>query len=110
MEVAPVFEVSRAEERGSELSIREHPLGDGLGDGGLPRSGQTIQPVDGGLVEVPCPEFDLVQNNSASPPETTFPAAMPVLGLLGAAKIVEDSCFGCQKIASRAGCRRWGML
>jgi hypothetical protein len=82
VEVAPVLEVSRAEEGGTEPSVCERPLRDGLRDGGLPRSSEPIQPVDRGLVKVARPEFDLVQNGPASSLETTITVAMSILGLL----------------------------
>ena len=66
VEVAPVLKVSRAEERGPEASVCECPLGDRLRDGALPRSGESVQPVDGWLLEVPCPVPNLVQNGSTS--------------------------------------------
>ena len=95
MEVAPVHEVSRAEEGGPKLSAGECPLRNRLGDGTLPRSGQSIQPVDGGFIEIPCPELDLVQDNSTSSLETTFAAAMAIFSGLRTAEIVEDNCFSC---------------
>jgi len=98
VEVAPVLEVSRAEEGGPELSVYEYPLRDGLGDGALPCSGQTIQPVDGRLVEVPRPELDLVQNGSASSLQTTPTASVTVLGILGTPEIVENSCFSYRSV------------
>ena len=51
-EVAPIFEVSGAEERGTEMVICEQPLCDRLRDGALPCPGQSVEPVDGGPVEV----------------------------------------------------------
>ena len=60
VEVAPVFEVSRAEERGAESSVRECPLGNCLGDGALPGPSKSAQPVDGGCIKVAGPEFDPV--------------------------------------------------
>ena len=65
-----------------------------MGDSGLTRPGQPVQPVDRGLVEVPGPEFDLVQNSSACPLEAPVPITMPKFGPLGATEIVEDSRFG----------------
>ena len=46
------------------MSICEHLPHDLLCDGGLPRLGWPRQPVDRGLVENPCPEFDLAQGGS----------------------------------------------
>ena len=60
LEVPPVLEVSGAKEGGAEMSICRHPLSDGLCDGALPRPSETVQPVDGGLVEVADPKFDVV--------------------------------------------------
>ena len=71
LEVPPVLKVSRTEEGGTKLSVRECPLRDCLSDGALPRPCEPIQPVDRGLVKVACPEFDLVQNGSTGPLETT---------------------------------------
>ena len=102
MEVAPVLEISGAEEGSTELSVREHPLGDCLSDGGFPRSGESIEPVDRRFVEVTCPTFDLVQDVSTSPLETTTTVAVSVLGLLSVAGIVEDTRFGCRRNRVRA--------
>ena len=52
VEVAPVLEVSGAEERGTELIICEQPLRDRLSDRALSCPGQSVEPVDGGLAEV----------------------------------------------------------
>ena len=95
MEVAPILKVPRTEERGPELTVREHPLGDGLRDSTLPRPSQPIQPVDRRLVEISCPEFDLVQDSSAGSLQATFAIAMPIFGSLCTAEIIEDSRFGC---------------
>ena len=97
MEVAPVLEISGAEEGSTELSVREHPLGDCLSDGGLPCSSESIEPVDRRFVEVACPKFDLVQDGPASPLEATITVAVSVLGLFGVAGVVEDTRFGCRK-------------
>ena len=53
VEVAPVLEVSRTEERGTELSFYEQPLRDRLRDRALSCPCQSVEPVDGGLAEVP---------------------------------------------------------
>ena len=60
LEVAPILKVSGTEERSAEPSVSERPFGDCLRDGGLSRSGQPVQPVDGGFVGVLCPEFNPV--------------------------------------------------
>ena len=60
VEVAPVFEVSGAEERGAESSVCKSSLGNCLGDGALPGPNKSVQPVDGGFIEVAGPEFDPV--------------------------------------------------
>jgi len=107
MEVAPVLEVSRAEERGSEPSICKQPLRDGLGDGALPRSGQPIQPVDRWLIEVSGPVFNIFQDSSAGSLEATFTVAVQILSRLRATELVENSGFSYQKFASDAGgCNR----
>ena len=97
MEVAPVLEISGAEEGGTELSVREHPLGDRLSDGGLPRSSKSIEPIDRRFVEVARPKFDLVQDGPAGPLETTIAVSVSVLGLFGVAGIIENTRFGCRK-------------
>ena len=97
MKVAPVLEISGAEEGSTELSVREHPLGDRLSDGSLPCTSESIEPVDRGFVEVACPKLDLVQDGPASPLETTITVAVSVLGLFGVAGVVEDTRFGCRK-------------
>ena len=92
-EVAPIREISRTEERGPELPIREHPLCDRLSDGALPRPSQPIQPVDGRLVEIPGPESDLVQDTPAGSPQTASAIPMPILSGLRTAETIEDSRF-----------------
>ena len=97
MEVAPVLEISGAEEGSPEPSICKHPLRDRLSDGALPRACESIQPVYRGPVGVACPEFHLVQDSPAGPLETMITIAMSVLGLLSTAEIVDDSRFGCRR-------------
>ena len=97
MKVAPVLEISGTEEGSTELSVREHPLGDCLSDGGFPRSGESIEPVDRRFVEVACPKFDLVQDGPASPLEATITVAVSVLDLFGVGGVVEDTRLGCRK-------------
>jgi len=110
MEVAPVLKVSQAEERGSEPSVCEHPLCDGLSDGALPRSSQSIQPIDGGPLEVLRPVSNLIQNSSAGSLEATFTATMAILGCLCATEIVEDSCISYWRFASGVFCQRRRMF
>ena len=100
MEVTSVLKISRAKERGAKLPIREHPFCNRLCDGGLPRPGQPVQPVNGRLVEAPGPVFNPVQNGPARPLETAVTVTVPILGPLCAAKIVEDSGLSCQKFMS----------
>ena len=102
MEVAPILKISRAEEGGSKVSIRERPLRNRLRNSGLPRSGQPAQPVDRGLAEVPRPEIDLVQNSPASPLQTTSTIVMPKVGTFCMAKTLEDCCFVCRMFMSGA--------
>ena len=94
-EVAPVLEVSRTEEGGTKLSGCEHPLRDRLGDGALPRPSQPVQPVDGRLAKIPCPDFDLVQDGYAGSLQTTFTVAMPIFNLLRTAEIIEGGRLSC---------------
>ena len=93
MEVAPVLEVSRAEEGGAEPSVCKHPLCDCLCDGALSRPSETIQPINRGLLEVASPEFNFVQNRSAGTFEATIAISMSILGLFRTSEIVDDSCF-----------------
>ena len=93
MEVASILENSRTEEGSTELSIRKGPLGNRLGDGGLPSSGQPVQPVDGGLVEIPCPELDFIQDGSAGSLQTRFAITMPIFCRLRTAEIIKDGCI-----------------
>ena len=107
LEVAPIQEVPRAEERGSELSICEYPLRDRLRNGALPRPGQPVQPVDAGLTRVLCPEFNSVQDGSARSFEATIALAMSKLGSLCTAEITKDSSFGCQSFMSDTRRPEW---
>ena len=77
------------------MTICEHPLRDCLRDGALPRSGQPIQPVDRRPIEVPRPEFNLVQDSTAGALQTTFTVAMQVLGSLRTAESIENGRFSC---------------
>ena len=80
------------------MTIRERPFCNRLCDCGLPRSGQPVQPVDKGLVEVPCPMLDCVQNSPARPFETPVTVAISILGPLCTAEIVEESRLGCWRL------------
>lgn len=101
LEVASVLEVSRAEERGSEPSICGHPLRDRLRDRALPRPGQSVQPVDGRLVEILRPEFDFVQDGFARCFQTTFAAArMSIFGPFRNAYAVDGGKIGCWRLLS----------
>ena len=55
LKVAFVLEVSGAEEGSTEKPVRECPVRDRLGNGGLSRSCEPVQPVDGGSATVACP-------------------------------------------------------
>ena len=80
------------------MTDREQPLGDRLRDGALPSSSKPIQPVDGGPVEVSCPEFDTIQDGSACSLETTLALAMSKLGAICTVEIIED-CRNCCRIS-----------
>ena len=58
-EIAAVLEVSRAEEAGSEFSIREGCLGECLGYGRLPGPGEAVQPEDTLALLTVQPAFNL---------------------------------------------------
>ena len=107
LEVAPILEVSRTEERGTEPPVCEESLRDRLRDGGLPRPSQAIQPVDGGLVKVPCPEFDLAQDSSTCPLQATIAVAVSILDILRAVDISENSCFNCRRFMLNILCQEW---
>jgi len=55
LEVAPVREISRAEEGSAKPSVRECPFRDRLRDRGLSGPGQPVKPVYGGFVEAVFP-------------------------------------------------------
>ena len=96
LEVAPVLEVSGAEERSSESSVGRQPLCDRLRDSGLSSSSQPVQPVNRGLVEVPRPEFDFAKDGGASFFKTTVAVSMSMLRLLCITETVEDRHFSCE--------------
>ena len=100
MEVPPILEIPRTEEGGTKLAICEQSLRDSPRDGALPGSRQPIQPVDGELARVSCPEFDTVQNGSAGSLETTFLLAVSKLGPTCTAEIVEGRFFSYQNFVS----------
>ena len=95
LKVAPIQKVSRAEERGPEVSIRERPLRDRLCDCAFARPSQPIQPVDRRFIEIPFPEFDLIQDCSTGSLQTTFTIAMQIFGGPGTGEITEDGRFSC---------------
>ena len=69
VEVAAVLEVSGTKEGRSQETVSEDTLGNGLSDRRLPRPGESVQPEDGGLVEIPSPQLDLAQDSLARAPE-----------------------------------------
>ena len=97
LEVPPVLEVSRTKEGGTKLSLRKCPRCDSLGDRTLSHPCESIQPVDGGLVKVACPAFDLVKNGDTRPFEARLTIPVSILGLFCAVKVIEDSGFSCQR-------------
>ena len=100
MEIPPILEIPRAEEGSTELITCKQSLRDRPRDGALPRSSQPIQPVDGELVGVLCPEFYTVQDGPAGSLETTFLLAVSELGPIRTAEIVEGRFFSCQSFVS----------
>ena len=96
LKVPPILKIPRTEEGGPKVTVCEQSLRDRLRDGALPRSGQPIQPIDGALVEVPCPEFDGIQDSSTCPLEATFAFAVSKLGPLCTTEAIQDSRNGCQ--------------
>ena len=102
LEVAPVLEVPRAEERGPKLSFCEHPFRDRLCNRTLSGPGQPIQPVDRRLAKVPCPQLNRIQDNSASTLETSITVTVSILGPLCTEEVVQDSCIGYQRFVSDA--------
>ena len=101
LEAAPVLEVSGAEEGGTQPSVRKRPFRDRLCDCALPRPGETVQPVDGGLVEVTGPQFNFVQNCCTCSSKTTTPIAVSILGVFCAPYIIEDGGIGCMRVFFR---------
>ena len=86
--------------RRHRVSRQKRPLGDCLEDRGLPRSGQPVQPVDRGLVEISGPESDLIQNNTTCSLETASAVAMSIFEPLCAEEAVESSHIGCWRFMS----------
>ena len=83
LEIAPVLEIARTEERGSQQPVGEDPFADRLGDRGFASPGQPVQPEDRRLVKVFGPRLDLVQDAFSRPFEATMAVAMAVLCPLG---------------------------
>jgi hypothetical protein len=77
------------------LSACERLLRHRLRDGGLPRPGKPVQPVDGRFPRASCPEFDLIQNGSAGSLETTVTVPVSIFGLLRVTEFIQDNRFGC---------------
>ena len=103
LKVAPVLEVSGAEERGPKSSFCERPFRDCLRNGALSGPGKPVQPVDRRLAKILCPQFDPIQNSSARSLETTIAVTVSILGSLRTAETVQDSCIGYQRFLSSVG-------
>ena len=100
LEVTPVLEISGAKEGGTQPSVRKCPLRNRPRDGALPRPGETVQPVDGGLVKVTGPKFDFIQDGCARSSKTTAAVSMSILGTFCTPDVVENSGFGCRIVFS----------
>ena len=79
VEIAPVLEIARTEEGGSQQPVGEDPFADRLGDRGLASPSQPVQPEDRRLIEVFGPRLDFAQNAFSGPFEATAAAAVAVL-------------------------------
>ena len=82
------------------MAVCEQPFGDRFRDGALPRSGEPVQPVDGGSVKVPCPMFDTAKNGLTGSFETAFALAVSVPSPTRTAEVIEDRLFGYKRIMS----------
>jgi len=77
-EITTVFETSRAEERGTQTAVGEHPFRDGLSDGGFPSPGEPVEPKDGRLLGILGPALDLVQDGSSRSLQATVSISMTI--------------------------------
>ena len=94
VKTAPILEVPRAEETGTEPSICETHLGKCLGDGRLSRPGEAVQP-ENTLVSLVCqPTFDLGKNILPRPPQASLPVPGTVSSFCCAAQTVEECEVG----------------
>jgi len=89
MQVAAIPEVSRTKEGRSKESLREQAFSNGLSNRRLPRPSEAVEPEDGGLVEVPSPRLDLVQNSLPCAPQAASAVAMSVCSPMSAAAAVQ---------------------
>ena len=80
VEVAAVLEVSRTKEGRSQETVSEDTLGDGLSNRRLPCPGESVQPEDGGVVEVFSPRLDVGQDSLARAPEAASAISMLIPG------------------------------
>ena len=94
-EASTVFEIARTEEGRSQPSVGEDALGDGLGDRGLPRPGEAVQPVDGGCVVIFGPQLDVVEDGFPGSFETAGATPVPELRPLGTSAAVQHRQFSC---------------
>ena len=101
LEVTPILEIPGAEEGGTQPPVRKRPLRNRPCDGALPSPGETVQPVDGGLVKVADPKFDFVQDGCACSSKTTTAVTMSILGTFCTPDVVENSGFGCRMVFFR---------
>jgi len=83
LKIAPVLEVSRAEEARPEFSVRKARLGKRLGDGRFPGPGQAVQP-EHPLIPFGCqPLFDLPEDVLPRAPQATLPVPTAVPSVWG---------------------------
>ena len=78
LEITAVLDASRAEKRGAQAIFREQPFRDRLCDCRLSCPSESIEPEDGGLLEVLGPALDLVQYALSGSLETAVPVPVSV--------------------------------
>jgi len=95
VEVPAVREIARTKEGRSQSPVGEDALGDGLGDCGLARPGEPVQPVDGGHLGVVGPGFYLIQDTLPGSLEAALAITMSELDSFCTTAAVQHRQFSC---------------
>ena len=94
LKIASVLGTPRAEEAGSELSVRESHFSECLGNGRFSGPGQAIQPEDALLPFIRQPMFNLPEDTLPRSPQAPLPVPTTKSSVWGMVKLVEKGAVG----------------